>query len=68
MYVFVLQQCKLFNRKNKKTEDNFQFVNKPYDLRNNRILLRKRNRIVFVWNRKSFFFGFKNLGTNTSVA
>ena len=37
----------------KKTEDIFQFVNKPYDLRNNRVLLRKRNRTVFVWNRKS---------------
>ena len=29
------------------TEDIFHFVNKPYDLRNNRILLRKRNRAVF---------------------
>ena len=29
------------------TEDNFHFVNKPYDLRNNRILFRKRNRTVF---------------------
>ena len=29
------------------TEDFFHFVNKPYDLRNNRILLRKRNRTVF---------------------
>ena len=29
------------------TEDIFQFVNKPYDLRNNSILLRIRNRIVF---------------------
>ena len=29
------------------TEDNFHFVNKPYHLRNNRILFRKRNRTVF---------------------
>ena len=29
------------------TEDIFHFVNKPYDLRNNRILLRKRNRTDF---------------------
>ena len=29
------------------TEDVFHFVNKPYDLRNNRILIRKRNRTVF---------------------
>ena len=29
------------------TEDIFHFVNKPYDLRNNRILFRKRNRTVF---------------------
>ena len=29
------------------TEDNFHFVNKPYDLRNNRILFRKRNRTLF---------------------
>ena len=29
------------------TEDIFQFVNKPYDLRNNRIMLRKRNRTIF---------------------
>ena len=29
------------------TDDNFQFVNKPYDLRNNRILLGKRNRTDF---------------------
>ena len=29
------------------TEDIFHFVNKPYDLRNNRILFRKRNRTAF---------------------
>ena len=29
------------------TEDIFQFINKSYDLRNNRILLGKRNRTVF---------------------
>ena len=29
------------------TEDIFNFVNKPYDLQNNRILLRKRNMTVF---------------------
>ena len=29
------------------TEDIFQFVNKPYDLRNNSILLKKRSRTVF---------------------
>ena len=29
------------------TEDIFHFVNKPYNLRNNRILFRKRNRTVF---------------------
>ena len=29
------------------TEDFFHFVNKPYDLRNNGILFRKRNRTVF---------------------
>ena len=29
------------------TKDIFQFVNKPYNLRNNRILLRKQNRTVF---------------------
>ena len=29
------------------TEDIFQFVNKPYDLRNNRISLTKRSRAVF---------------------
>ena len=35
------------------TEGIFQFVDKPYDLRKNSILLRKRNRT-------SFFFGSKN--------
>ena len=29
------------------TEDSFQFANKLYDLQNNRILLSKRNRIIF---------------------
>ena len=29
------------------TEDIFHFVNKTYDLRNNRILFRKRNRTVY---------------------
>ena len=29
------------------TEEILQFANKPYDLRNNRILLRKRKRTVF---------------------
>ena len=29
------------------TKDIFHFVNKPYDLRNNRILFKKRNRAVF---------------------
>ena len=29
------------------TEDSFHFVNKPYDLRKNRILSRKRNRTAF---------------------
>ena len=29
------------------TEDIFHLINKPYDLRNNRILFRKRNRTVF---------------------
>ena len=38
------------------TEDNFQFVNKPYDLRNNRILLGKRNRTVFYGTESLSFF------------
>ena len=50
------------------TEDIFQFINKSYDLRNNRTLLGKRNRTVFLWNRKSFFFGSKNLETYTLIA
>ena len=32
---------------NELTEDIFHFVNKSYDFRNDRILLRKRNRTVF---------------------
>ena len=36
------------------TEDIFNFVNKPYDLQNNRILLRKRNMTVF-YRTKSIF-------------
>ena len=50
------------------TEDIFQFINKSYDLRNNTILLGKGNRTVFLRNRRSFFFGSKNLGTYTSIA
>ena len=38
------------------TEDNLQFVNKPYDLRNNRILLGKRNRTVFYGTESLSFF------------
>ena len=29
------------------TEDIFQFINNPYNLRNNRIILKKRNKTVF---------------------
>ena len=41
------------------TQDIFQFVDKPYYLQNNRILLGKKG--------QSFFFGSKHLEINTSV-
>ena len=44
------------------TENIFQFVNKPYDLRNNRILLRKRKN-SFLRNRKSFILAPRILET-----
>ena len=44
-------------------EDIFQFDNKHYDFRYDRILLTKRSRTVFLWNRKAFFLGSKNLRT-----
>ena len=48
------------------TEDIFNFVNKPYDLRNNRMLLRKRKRTTF-YGTESLSSLAPNLGTNTSV-
>ena len=46
-----LQATEIFKVKNgvsaELIEDIFHFVNKPYDLRNNRIRCRKRNRTVF---------------------
>ena len=36
------------------TEDIFQFVDKPYNLRINSILLRKRNKKLFLRKRKIF--------------
>ena len=49
------------------TEDIFQFDNKPYDFRYNRILRRKWNRTVLLRNRKAFFLGSKNLGTKDEI-
>ena len=47
------------------TENIFRFADKPYDLRNNRILPRRRNRTVFYETESLSSLVPKNLETNT---